>query len=1400
MQSHETSPLESAFLTVGIGASAGGIEACSELLQALPTDAGAAFVIIQHLAADGPSMLNQVLARRTDLSVVEAEENQAVQPNCVYVIPPNTTLTIADGRLQLAPRPAEREPFFPIDAFFESLAEDAANQAAGVVLSGLDGDGAEGLRLIKRSGGITFAQTADTAQFNGMPNTAAETGQVDFILPPAAIAQKLVELAQHPYLREDMSHSQAGGSATASQSDQAEAGITNEQGDVDPNGASDKDNLLTIYRLIKKATGVDFNQYKQATFERRMRRRMALYRVDSLADYVSYLQTTPDELDALYRDVLITVTSFFRDPDAYIYLKEAVFPSLIEQKGLDASIRVWVAGCATGEECYSLAISLLEFLSARNLNASIQLFGTDVSEEAIDIARQGIYSEARLAGVSPERRRRFFTRSEGHYQISKAVRELCVFARQNLGVDPPFSNIDLIGCRNVLIYFAPVLQKRIRAIFHYSLNPNGFLWLGSSESIGEASDLFTVASNKHKVYSRSTVVNRLNFDFVSSDYNALSSSLPEDSPKRENPNYSNVQRQADQIVLNRYAPVGAVIDRHLDILHFRGNTSLYLRPAPGEPSFNLLKMVQPSLLLELRSAIDEAKSRDVVVRKEGLQIENSPNYIQVEVTPIKNPLSRERNYLVLFEQGLPVSAQSNAAQTSDNEQADEQTGESASVDPTLSRLQQELGATKQELLDTQAYLQATVEEHESTHQRLTTANEEILSSNEELQSTNEELQTAKEEIQAANEELKTTNEELQSRNTDARSVNNDLLNLLNNVKIPVVMLSNELRIRRFTPSAQALFNLIPTDVGRPISHIRIDLDLPNLETLITDVVSTLDAQERDVQDSAGRWYQLRIRPYRTAENLIDGAVITLVDIDDMRRTLQQLELARQYAERIVETVREPLVVLNETLQVVTANRAFYETFQLPVEETEARSLFDLGSGQWNIPDLRTALGDLLAQGNPIQDFEIERNFEPLGQKVMLINAREIEQSTDGPMILLGIEDVTERKQAETKRIQLAQAQAAREEAEAANTRKDEFLSVLSHELRAPLNVISGWIDILKRSSQPEPTLLNRAVASIARSVRTQSRIVEDLLEISRIIQGQLALRQVSVNLTELVGNAVDSLLPVAEQAGVQLAANLDDAPGYFYCDPDRLRQAVSNVLSNAIKFTPVSGWIETRLTYTESEACLEVIDTGQGIDPDFLPYVFDRFKQANSSNAREYGGLGLGLAIVKNFIEAHDGTVTVSSPGLGSGTTFTIVLPLIPAVTSPVTPLPLPAEENLLSGLHILLVEDSPDNLEIMTMLLEDQGGTVVPVTSADEAMEQLAIENMIDLIVSDISMPGEDGFSLIRRIRSTDDYHQLPAIAVTGYAAVSDSESIFQAGFQRHLSKPVDIDELIAAILDLVT
>ncbi len=1407
------------FPVVGIGASAGGIEAVTALIREIPDDLGLAFVVVQHLSADSPSMLSQILGRVTSLSVTKITEPLEIEPDCIYVIAPNTQIMIAENRLQIVPREGAPRPFMPIDTFFRSLADNRKHQAIGIILSGLDSDGALGCQLIKEQGGITFTQTQATAQYSDMPHSAIQTGCVDFVLSPDKIIKKLINIASSAYF---VSLDPALLKLNQPRNESAETSeIDIETAEKTPSQTA----LEQIHALLRSAFGIDFSQYKPPTFERRLQRRIALNQLSSKEEYLEYLQREPDEVGSLYQDVLITVTSFFRDFETFAFLKASAFPLLIENKLKDTPIRMWIAGCATGEECYSLAICLLEYLAEHNLHPLIQIFGTDVNEAAISTARLGIYSESQLADVSPERRDRFFVRTDGSYRVSPAVRELCVFARQDLGSDPPFSNIDFISCRNVMIYFSRALQKQVLSVFHYSLNPNGLLLLGSSESIGETSTLFTTVDQTHKIYRRSLTAGHLNLDFVG-EYPAMTARIAPLRSPLETISYSTLQRQVDQIVLNRYAPVGVIINDQLEILHFRGNTSPYLRPAPGEPTFQLLRMVQPSLLFELRSAIEQCRAQGTAARRERLQVENSACYIHIEVTPIRKISRQEPCYLVLFEESeASPTATKPATDLTDRSASDDPL--SPSISSEIAQLELELAAARQELLDTQAYLQTTIEDQNATNQRLTTANEEILSSNEELRSTNEELQTAKEEIQAANEELQTTNEELQSRNADTKLTNDDLLNFLDNVNIPVVILSSNLCIRRFTPAAQQLFNLILTDVGRPISNIRWDIEVSDLEASVLEVMRTLDAHEREVQDSAGRWYQLRIRPYRTADHQIDGAVITLVDINDIKQMLQQLDASRCYAESIVETVSNPLLVLDDKLHIKTANRSFYQTFRVAAGEIDNISLFDLNHeiepGQWDRADLRSHLEATLTGTGNLKNFEMECSFIRTGLKTLLLNAREIQPSSEGKIILISIEDITERKQAETERIQLAQAQAARLEAEAANAGKDRFLSMLSHELRTPLNAILGWASVLLRQLESSSTdsstdsstgssaqtssvsiataTLDRALHIIERSARTQTRLIDDLLDVSRIVQGRISIQLRALNLTHLLRATVDAIQPVAQAKSIQLHISLADAPSPVNLDPERMQQVFWNALSNAVKFTPNGGRISVTLTYSTDQATVEITDTGNGIDDDFLPFVFDRFRQANESNVRQYGGLGLGLAIVKELVEAHRGSVEISSPGVGEGTTLTMRLPLLTTESLPEPAAILaPSGNGLLNNLTILAVEDDADSLEVLTLMLTLQGSAIATATSVSEAKAKLIESDLPQLIISDISLPDQTGFDLIQWIRALppEQGGSLPAIALTGYAAQDDKLQITAAGFQRHLVKPVNIDDLIATILEL--
>lgn len=831
------------FLIVGVGASAGGLEAYTELLAGLPGDPGLALLLVSHLDPDQKSMLAPILSRSCKMPVHEVTEGVAVEIDHVYVIPPGASMMLVDGHLTLSPRPPRPVPHMPIDHLFRSLAAIQGSRAVGVILSGNGSDGVIALQSIKAAGGVTFAQDEATARYPGMPRAAVIDGNVDHVLRPRDIATELERIAQHPYTK--------AGEAPAS-----------------PPAAPEADPVVDIINLLRQRTGVDFTHYKQTTIRRRIFRRMALRNLQDPQQYFAVLRTDGAEVQNLFQDFLIRVTQFFRDPEAFESLKEKVFPALINGRPSGSVVRVWVAGCSTGEEVYSLAISLHEYLDGRPENVSVKILATDLNETALEKARAGVYLDNIEIDVTPERLRRFFVRHDGHYQISKALREVCIFSRHNMSSDPPFSRLDLISCRNVLIYMDAALQRRVLPLLHYALNPNGFLLLGSSENVGTSGDLFEVIDPRNRIFARSPAASGVPIDFNAS-LAAGDSSRP---IGRDEPstlwNALDVQKEADRVLLNRYAPVGVVVDETMTVLQFRGRTASYLEPAPGMASLDLFRMLREGLLAEVRAATAQAKAENAVVTRERIRLTegNTLRLVRVDVIPFKVPPSGIRFLLVLFQDvasDLPPAV--SVAETRPNV-----------TEEQVVQLQHEIGALRE-------YLQSVIEEQESTNEELKSANEEILSANEELQSTNEELQTAKEEAQSANEELATVNDELRHRNAELARVNDDLVNLLSGVSIPIVMVSRDLRIRRYTPLAEKAFNLIPSDIGRPISDIKPKLEVADLAGLIAPVIDSLVAYEGQVKDQNGLWYLLRIRPYITADKKIDGASIVLLDIDSIRR-------------------------------------------------------------------------------------------------------------------------------------------------------------------------------------------------------------------------------------------------------------------------------------------------------------------------------------------------------------------------------------------------------------------------------------------------------------------------------------------------------------------------------------
>ncbi|MFH0731144.1 MAG: chemotaxis protein CheB [Pseudomonadota bacterium] len=858
------------FPIVGVGASAGGLAAFEAFFSGMPegVDPGMAFVLVQHLAPDHKSILTDLIRRYTRMQVFEVEDGMRVLPNCAYIIPPNRDMAFLNGTLQLMEPSAPRGQRLPIDFFFRSLAQDQRERAICIVLSGTGSDGTLGVRAIKGEGGMVMAQNPESTEYDGMPRSAIATGITDYILPPAEMPAQLIAYVAHAF----------GTPPRAASVPQPKA----------------ENSLKKIFILLRAQTGHDFSQYKPSTILRRIERRLAVHQIETMAEYVRYLQQTPTEVEALFRDLLIGVTNFFRDPEAFSAIEKQVLPRLFADKPADGAIRVWSPGCATGEEAYSLAILLQEHMESLKQNYRVQIFATDIDSQAIATARPGIYPASIAADISPERLTRFFIAEpdSGAYHVHKSIRDMLVFSEQDVIKDPPFSKLDLISCRNLMIYMSGELQKKLIPLFHYALNPGGFLFLGTSETVGEFGDLFATIDRKLKLYQRKA-------DFHGAQRAALGRFLPPLTPQQEDlPRAAGktsglrklpLRELTEQALLQQVALSGALVNSHGDILYLHGRTGQYLEPAPGETGVNnILKMARDGLRRELTTALHQAVGTKEIVRRPGLRVKTNGDFTTTDLTirPIAPPgptvTPEALLYLVLLEQTAPLDpGQTQKAPPFPLEGSGEP---DTDADMRIAVLKQELRAKEE-------YLQAANEELETSNEELKSSNEEMQSVNEELQSTNEELETSKEELQSVNEELATVNAELQTKVADLSRANNDMNNLLAGTGIATLFVDLHLRILRFTPAATRIINLILSDVGRPVSHIVSNL--VGYDRLPTDAKAVLDSlipKELEVQTTAGAWYTMRILPYRTLDNVIEGAVLTFVDITGVKKAQEALRL------------------------------------------------------------------------------------------------------------------------------------------------------------------------------------------------------------------------------------------------------------------------------------------------------------------------------------------------------------------------------------------------------------------------------------------------------------------------------------------------------------------------------
>ncbi len=963
-----------AFPIVGVGASAGGLEGFRQLLAHVPDGSGLALVLVQHLESSRESLLSDALSTATSMKVAQAVDGVRVQPDRVYVIPPGAQMAIEQGVLKLSPLQGdERRPHLPIDFFLRSLAADRGRQAIGVVLSGNASDGTAGLTAIREHGGITFAQDPRTARFGAMPQSAVDAGVVDFCMPLPALGAELVRLASHPYL------------------------ARNEPVPPTPSGDA---SLAEVVALMRRITGVNFAEHKQATFKRRLARRMAVRKAADVASYLALLTTEPQEVRLLYGDLLIKVTSFFRDEGSFAELKAVAFPEILKHKAPGAPVRAWVVGCATGEEVYSLAIALIEHLGEVPAAHPVLIFGSDLDERAIEHARAGLYPESAVQGLGEERLKRFFVRTDGGFRVTQAVRESCVFVRHDVARDPPFSRLDLVTCRNVLIYFGQTLQRRVIAAAHYCLNQPGYLLLGPSESTSGVTKWFTSASNGQGLFARRPGRSTFRFEPRGGTLHfprpaSVTGLL---APPRAD---GSLARQADDAVLERYGPPGVVVNDRLEVVQFRGRTGPYLEPPDGEPQNQLLKMARAGLAAPLRIAMAEARRSLSPVRKENVQVEGNGQACDLVVLPVKANDRGDGAFVVLFEERTPRVQAPPGGRRAGGRTTRSQ-GEQRRT------LQEDLSTTKE-------YVAVLLEEQGRTTDALASANDELLSGNEELQSLNEELETAKEELQATNEELTTVNDELNGRNQEIQSASADILNLLEAVEIPILMLDSERRILRFTHRASTVLGLTEADLGRRVTEVAVPLALPDLEQWIARSMRESILVEAEVQDRSDHWHRLQVRPRRGPGGKIDGAILSLADIDALRHEIVDARLARDYARSIVEAVQVPLLVLDAGLHVLSANAAYHGAYPESPAPIEGRDFFGLGAGQWNTTEVHRAVGGILGDRGSFQGLELEWEVPGAGRRATTVSGSMVPSLAGEAMVLLSIEDVTDRRLEDRRR-------------------------------------------------------------------------------------------------------------------------------------------------------------------------------------------------------------------------------------------------------------------------------------------------------------------------------------------------------------------------------------------------
>ncbi|WP_169796560.1 CheR family methyltransferase [Chondromyces crocatus] len=1316
---------------VGLGTSANERQDLHAFLGGVPAGSGTAVILLVHpdpqtdVDHAAPNLLHD-LSEAIRVPVVEAADGTLVEADCIYSVPEHTSVALEDGVLRLAPTDRPDAQRAAIDQFFYSLARDQRERAVAVILSGSGSDGALGLKAVSEAGGMTLVQDPATARHDGMPQSALATGAVDRVLPPAELAAELVAYARH--LREACE-----GHSDEQLRDQVEAA------------------LPTVCEILFQATGHNFRHYKNSTLIRRTLRRVQVLRLNSAREYLERLRADPHEIQQLFKDMLIGVTAFFRDPEAFDVLARSVLPRIFEERPPDTPVRIWVPGCATGEEAYTMAMLICEHLDRVAPPSEIQIFATDIDEHAISTARQGIYPLGIADELSPERLRRFFVKKGQHYHIAKEIRDLCLFSAHNLINDPPFSKLDLISCRNLLIYLGEHLQRKLIPLFHYALRPGGFLFLGPSEGINTHRELFRPVDARHRISQRlPTAINAPGL-IVERDTAPTSARPPNVPTPTEADTYLIMQR----IVLDEFAPKSVVVTEEGQIICASGSLEKYLTVAAGVFHNNVVRLAREGLRVGLRTALAEATSSCRRVVREGLSVRTEAGVQQILLTVQPMPQVGEESglCLVVFQDvGPPLPRDEVPRSTADTDGS-----------ALIEQLERELETTR-------GNLEKTVQELEAANEDLKSSNEELLSMNEELQSANEELETSKEEVQQANEAL-------------ARA-NSDLENLLTSTQIATLFLDEAGNVRRGTQAIAAIYNVLPSDVGRPLGHFthraRHMPPLPSpsavreAERPLVDEVETLE----------GTWYLRRVLPYRTSEGREEGIVVTFTDVTERKRAEQALRDSEERFRAMAETVPDILFTNRPDGWTDYANPRFYEYTGLPAGTAVGAAWADSVH-----PDDRETRAELWREAvRTGQPFEMKYRLRAAEGTYRWFQARARPiHDHDGQIIKWfgACSDIEE----------LVHTQAA---LKAEDRRKDEFLATLAHELRNPLAPIRNMVQIL-RAKEPSASELHLARSIIDRQVEHLTRLVDDLLDVSRITRGAIELRREVISLSAIIERAMETSRPIVEASRHELAVSLPQAPVHLDADATRLAQVFANLLHNAAKYTPEGGHLQLVARVEGDDVAVRVTDDGIGIPRGMQERIFEMFAQADTSLERAQGGLGIGLTIAKRLVEMHGGTIQATSAGQGKGSEITVRLPLPADIEAPLDEPVRSTTQLPKSALRVLVVDDNEDSAESLSMLLELTGNDVKMAHDGLSALE-MALQHRPDLILLDIGMPGMTGYEVAQKLRQMPALEGVLLVAMTGWGQDEDRRRSKEAGFDHHLVKPVEPSLLWKIVADLAS